>query len=249
MRTVAPWVTPTSARYAVCGRVPVVRAARQSPRTAMTVGPASRLPAPARCLRLWCRSAGGRRRRPATSSFAERPMRTSATIDLQIVRRDVVGVRPLADDAVRLEARARRLEEFAREQRGDARHPGIRRLRHDDVVLPGGEQQMRPAVADDQTRRPVGRARGRFLCRKNRRLRPLQVKSRRRRRARTVPGAKRRGRRDAAAEADDRDVLARCRAEAPAAGRAAAASACRPRSTRRPCRRSPATACRPGRAR
>ena len=69
---------------------------------------------------------------------------------LQILRADVVGVRPLAEQAVRFQARARGLEELPREERRDAGHPRIRRLRHDDVVALRRQQQMRSPVADDQ---------------------------------------------------------------------------------------------------
>ena len=73
-------------------------------------------------------------------------------------RADVVGVRPLAEQAVGLEPRSRRLEELAGEQRRHARHPRIRRLGDDDVVALRRQQQMRPAVADDQPDGGVARA-------------------------------------------------------------------------------------------
>ena len=55
---------------------------------------------------------------------------------------DVVGMRPLADHAARGEAAPRRGKELPREQRRDARHPGIRRLGDDDVVELRCQQQM-----------------------------------------------------------------------------------------------------------
>ncbi len=68
---------------------------------------------------------------------------------------DVVGVRPLADDAARSETIAHGAEKFAREERRDARDPRIRWLRYDDVVLTGRQEQMRAAVADNQPGPPV----------------------------------------------------------------------------------------------
>ncbi len=69
---------------------------------------------------------------------------------LQILRADVIGVRPLAEEAAWLEAIARRLEELAGEQRRHARHPRVRRLRDDHIVAARREQQVRAAVADDE---------------------------------------------------------------------------------------------------
>ena len=74
----------------------------------------------------------------------------------QIGVADVVGVRPLAQHAARREPRARAFEELAREERRDARHPRVRRLRDDHVVGLRAEHQVRAAVADDQARARVG---------------------------------------------------------------------------------------------
>ena len=59
---------------------------------------------------------------------------------------------PLAQHAARGEPCARRLEEFPREQRGDAGHPRVRGFRDDHVVLPRRQQQVGAAVADDEAR-------------------------------------------------------------------------------------------------
>ena len=83
-------------------------------------------------------------------ALRETPIANVPTIDCRSSRADVVGVRPLAEQAVRLQPRARRLEELAREQRRDARHPRVGRLRDDHVVLPRRQQQVGSAVADDQ---------------------------------------------------------------------------------------------------
>ena len=68
---------------------------------------------------------------------------------------DVVGVRPLAQHAARRQTGARDLEELAGEQRRDAGHPRVRRLRDDHVVLLVAEQQVRAAVTDDEPRARV----------------------------------------------------------------------------------------------
>jgi hypothetical protein len=69
---------------------------------------------------------------------------------------DRVGVRPLADDTAGGEARLCPLEELAREERGDAGNPGVRRLGNDHVVLLSRQQQVRTTVADDEVRPGVG---------------------------------------------------------------------------------------------
>ena len=69
---------------------------------------------------------------------------------LQIGIGDFVGVRPLAEDAARLQPRARGREELAREERGDAGHPWVGWLRDNDIVLARRQSQVRPAVADEQ---------------------------------------------------------------------------------------------------
>ena len=68
----------------------------------------------------------------------------------QIAGADVVGMRPLADQAIRLQSGARRFEELTCEQRRDAGHPWIRRLGDDDVVAARRQQQMGSAIADDE---------------------------------------------------------------------------------------------------
>ncbi len=166
------------------------------------------------------------------------------TIDLQIGGTHVVGVRPLADDAVRLQPRARRLEELPREQRRDAGHPRIGRFRDDHVVAAAGERQMRSAVADDQVDARDAKDAA-VLSSKNSDAFTTSgeistTSARRDRAAAPAPSAtvtplpRPRTRRSRVGDAAGR-----------AAGRAAAASACRPCSTRRPFRRSPAIAGRP----
>ena len=65
----------------------------------------------------------------------------------QIGFADVVGMRPLAQHAARRQPRLRDLEELACEERGDAGHPRVGWLRHDDVVALVGQQEVRAAVA------------------------------------------------------------------------------------------------------
>ena len=65
-------------------------------------------------------------------------------------------MRPLAQHAARREPVARALEELPREERRDAGHPRVRRLRDDHVVRLPAEHQVRAAVADDQARARVG---------------------------------------------------------------------------------------------
>jgi hypothetical protein len=59
-------------------------------------------------------------------------------------------VRPLAQHSAGCQAIASAFEELTCEQRRDAGHPGIRRLRHDHVVLLAAEHQVGAAVTDDQ---------------------------------------------------------------------------------------------------
>ena len=75
-----------------------------------------------------------------------------ATIDCRSLGADVVGVGPLAEHAAGRQAIAGGLEELPGEQDGDAGHPRVRRLRDDDVVAFARQQQVRPPVADDQSR-------------------------------------------------------------------------------------------------
>ena len=185
-------------------------------------------------------------RRPATSCPGETPTRTSATIDLQVGGADVVGVRPLAEQAVGLEPRSRRLEELAGEERRDAGHPRVRRLGDDHVVAPRRQQQVRPAVADDQP--DARRARGRCRSRVEEAPTPRRPPARSRRRRRGAPSPV------AIAEPTVTPLPrpmtqspADGRGSGPAARRAAAASACRRRSRRRPCRRWRARQRRPSR--
>ncbi len=155
---------------------PAVRASRPARRTSTGRGTA-------RARRRAARSAAtpGRCQRPATfdscgsSGSVDPTSRTSpsptshnvpsgntdrkvATIDLQVVGADVVGVGPLAEHAARLEAIAGGLEELAGEERGDASHPRVRRLGNDDVIALAGQQEVGPAVADDDARAWVERA-------------------------------------------------------------------------------------------
>ena len=58
---------------------------------------------------------------------------------------------------MRCETCLRRQKEFAREESRDPRDPRIRRLRDDDVVLPRGQQEMRPSIADDEMRTRIGK--------------------------------------------------------------------------------------------
>ena len=159
----------------------------------------------------------------------------------EIVIADVVGVRPLAEDATRLRAGcARRDEEFAREERRDARHPGIGRLGDDHVVPLARQQQVRAAVADDQARARIVRARRGSRSRTRRTRRPLPVRSPTRPRARSDAGAPAPSVTPLPSPMMYDGVRVR-RAAAAAGARAASASACRRRSTHPPCRRSPAT--------
>ena len=59
---------------------------------------------------------------------------------------------PLRDDAVGSEAVAHGREEFAREKCRLARHPRIRWLGDDDVVLTRRQQQVRAAVSHNEVR-------------------------------------------------------------------------------------------------
>jgi hypothetical protein len=69
----------------------------------------------------------------------------------QVLLCDLVGVSPLAEHAAGLQSRARGLEKLARKERRDAGHPGIGRLRDDDIVLAGRESQVRAAVGDEES--------------------------------------------------------------------------------------------------
>ena len=100
------------------------------------------------------RSAARRLRPPATGCHSETPTGTWPTMERRSVAADVVGVRPLAQHAAGRQTRLRHLEELAGEQRRDAGHPRIRRLRHDDVVLLAAEQEVGTAVADHQAGAP-----------------------------------------------------------------------------------------------
>ena len=164
----------------------------------------------------------------------------------QVLGADVVGVRPLAQHAARGETRLGRGEELAGEERRDPGHPRVRRLRDDDVVLRAAEHQVGAAVADDQPRarigqrpRVLGLEEARGLDHLRRDLEHVDALERM---------AERRPERHAAAEAEDRRLRGAPGGAAAARAPAAAGSACRRRSTRRPCRRWPATSCRPRRA-
>ena len=65
-------------------------------------------------------------------------------------------MRPLAENPARGQTPSRRFEELPREETGDARDPGVRRLRDDDVVLRAAEHQVRAAIAGDDARARIG---------------------------------------------------------------------------------------------
>ncbi len=169
--------------------------------------------------------------------------RNVATIDLQIAAADVVGVRPLAQHAAGRQPIARALEKLPREERRDAGHPRVRRLRDDHVVRLPAEHQVRAAVADDQARARIGERAIVLGFEKPRRLdhalRDLQHVDFGRADASAPNPASRRCPGRGSRRAADSDAAAAAHA------RAGAASACRRRSTRRPCRRWPGRWCRP----
>ena len=174
--------------------------------------------------------------------------RNVATIDCRSRGADVVGVRPLAQHAARRQAVARGLEELAREERGDAGHPRVRRLGDDDVVALAGEQQVRSPVADDEARARVGQRAMILVVEEARGFDDFAARSRARSARSTgcvsaEPSVTPLPRPRIATRLGVRDGAAAARA------RAAAASACRRSSTRPPCRRWPATSCRPPGAR
>ena len=170
--------------------------------------------------------------------------RKVATIDSQVVVADVVGVRPLAQDAAGRQAGLRALEELLREERRDAGHPRVRRLRDDDVV----RAARRASGACGRRRRSAG-------CAGSASASWFSV-SKKREASTTSGEISRTSPRSSGCVSAEPSVtpLPRPRigrplrgpdAAAAARAPAAAASACRRRSRHRPCRRWPARSCRP----